>query len=376
MFCKCRIINAESLRYSTRWTSGNTAVATVNSSGVITAVSEGVTTVTFSYKYFGVEKSASTKVYVGEKNWNLYLGTAVDKKVESLHLTVGKAVQLNVYNVAGLVNDKRGYAITYHNSNPDVISMMDGLLYAKQAGTSVLSVTVTDKVTGVQRTLKVEVKAFVEITIQEKLDYFLEKIEKIAQEDGTVYFTVNKQACKVGRGGLFGHGNSDNPCSNDNCLISNVIKASWFKELFGELNSVGLFPRHAYSATGDNYNGYSCFGFACFLQWYLYADTIDEEQFGDVRVEEFKFNKENVKKYAKPGDSIRVNGHSFIVYEVQDDGIMAVDCNWDIGNGNCAVEKHLVPYDHEKYAGYTAYVDRVKKVADLEEGMAGLYLGK
>ncbi len=177
------------------------------------------------------------------------------------------------------------------------------------------------------------------------------------------YFTVNQKACATEREDYHG-------CAN--CSATNIVKADWFINLFGNIN-VNNFPEHDVNSKNRDHTGRSCFGFACFAQWYLYADSATEKLTGE-RVAAVKFNKTNMQKYVKPGDVVRVNGHSVLVYAVEDSGLRVIDCNWNMNKQlNCVVQKHLLSYTHKDFTGYTAYINRVTKVESIGEGMAGLY---
>ena len=197
-------------------------------------------------------------------------------------------------------------------------------------------------------------------SIQDKLDYLLERLG--ATDGNVVYFTKNQKSCKTS----FEYGHGD--CAN--CSNSNVVQTGWFKDIFGYADA-GNFPKHTITKTGERNNrGYSCFGFASFAQWYLYADSCTENVKGK-EIKAVKFNKDNMMAYAQPGDIVRVNGHSVVVYSVEVDGMWVVDCNWDKNiagekNKNCVVQKHFFEYSMEKYAGKTAYINRVEKVIDGE----------
>ena len=154
--------------------------------------------------------------------------------------------------------------------------------------------------------------------------------------------------------------------------MADIVQASWFKKKFGEVY-IGNFPTHDVNSSRRAYNGKSCFGFACFAQWYLFADSADENVIGQ-RVATIKFNKSNVQKYVLPGDVIRCNGHSVVVYSVESDGIVVVDSNWNMGDQlNCVVQKHLIKYTSSAVNGYTAYVNRPTKAKELGDGMAGAF---
>lgn len=199
-----------------------------------------------------------------------------------------------------------------------------------------------------------------QITVQEKLDYLL---EKLGADEKTVYFTVNRKACSSSR-------KSSHGCTN--CNVADIVQTSWFKNMFGTVN-INYFPAHDVNSSRRAYNGQSCFGFACFAQWYLFADSADENIVGQ-RVATIKFNKTNVQKYVRPGDVIRVNGHSVVVYSVESDGIWVVDSNWNTGGQlNCVVQKWFAKYTNSYMYGYTAYVNRPTKAKTLGAGMAGSF---
>ena len=205
------------------------------------------------------------------------------------------------------------------------------------------------------------------VTMQEKLDYLLERLPK--DSDGEIYFTVDQKNCEPTRES--GHG-----C--ENCNNVEITKTKWFKDLFGEIDAT-CYPKHWYSDTGWNYNGNSCFGFACFCQWYLYVDNREENLTGE-KVATIKFNKEDVQAYARPGDVLRIvnpktpYGHSVVVYSVEADGVWVVDSNWNRGSDlNCKVYKHFISYTLDYAKGRTTYVCRPSKATQMESGMAGLF---
>lgn len=192
-----------------------------------------------------------------------------------------------------------------------------------------------------------------------------EKMDVLYSLLGNKYCTVNQKACRTSWNG--GHG-----CTN--CNMRDIAQATWFKNIFGTIN-VNNFPEHDVDASRRDHTGQSCFGFACFAQWYVYADSASEEIKGK-RIADVEFNKANMEKYVQPGDVVRVNGHSVLVYSIEENGLMVLDCNWNSGGQlNCMVQKHLLDYGNSRYAGYTAYINRVTKAADMEDGQAGKYLG-
>ncbi len=196
------------------------------------------------------------------------------------------------------------------------------------------------------------------VTVKEKIDLLLSKLG--VSDEKTSYFTVNQKACSSKR--KSGHG-----CSN--CNVENIVRASWFKDIFGAVDS-SLFPPHNGTANSCFNSGQSCFGFACFAQWYVFADDSNEKLDGG-RVATIKFTKSDIMENVKPGDVLRVNNsHSMLVYSVEEDGVVVVDSNWNMGSQlNCIVQKHLILYD-SSYRGDVTYVNRVTKShadRDLDE---------
>ena len=208
------------------------------------------------------------------------------------------------------------------------------------------------------------------ITVQQKMDQLL---QKLGVSDGkTVYFTVNQTACLAERVSAKDGGHGCNNCHTDY-----ITQAEWFKNLFGIIDTAN-FPSHN---SGKNWaeryergnTGKSCFGWACFAQWYLYADTASEKLTGEC-VATVTFNKTNMMTYVQPGDVIRVGGHSVLVYSVEEDGLVVLDSNWNMGKQlNCVVQKHSIGYNHIDCYGKTAFVNRVTKTATMEYGMAGMF---
>jgi len=193
------------------------------------------------------------------------------------------------------------------------------------------------------------------ITVCEKMDILYCLL-------GNKYCTVNQKSCTTER-------KSSHGCTN--CNMRDIANATWFKTLFGNVN-VDNFPEHDVDSSRRDHTGQSCFGWACFAQWYVYADNANEKLESE-RIAVVKFNKANMEKYVQPGDVVRVNGHSVLVYSIEKDGLMVLDCNWNSGGQlNCLVQKHLLSYSNTNYAGYTAYVNRVKKVIN-SENQAGQY---
>lgn len=207
--------------------------------------------------------------------------------------------------------------------------------------TCVTSLTVPEKVQA-DVVQDAQVDAYVAY-VQDKLDTLVELL------DGK-YFTVNQKACRTNR--VSNHG-----C--ENCSISNIVSAQWFKNLFGTVSTEN-FPLLHYSANGCDYRGKSCFGFACYSMYYVFQTSGNQKITAEL-VKTGKFNREFVAANVLPGDVLRLNNaHSVMVYSIGNKGITVVDCNWGgPGQLNCLLQKHDIAYTNGYYADKTVYVERV-----------------
>lgn len=183
-------------------------------------------------------------------------------------------------------------------------------------------------------------------TVQEHMDELVELL------DGK-YFTVNQEACSNKR--LTGHG-----CTN--CSVASIVNTDWFKNMFGAVDTI-CFPEHDVNSSRRDHSGRSCFGFACFAQWYLYKSNNSDKVIAN-RVATGKFNKSFAQENIQPGDVLRIaNSHSVVVYSVGDSGVTVIDCNWNRGGQlNCLVQKHTIPYSNAYCKNKTTYVNRVTEI--------------
>lgn len=185
-----------------------------------------------------------------------------------------------------------------------------------------------------------------------------EKMDQLLALVGNTYFTTTQEPCLAER--KSGHG-----CLK--CNMSDIVKEKWFIDLFGNVN-VANFPEHDVNSSRRDQTGQSCFGFACFAQWYLFkADN--QSKVEATRVAEGDFKKEFMKANVYPGDVIRLlnsetDVHSVVVYSVEDTGIYVIDSNWS-NKLNCYVQKHWIGYN-DYYANARVYVNRVVGVSAIE----------
>lgn len=197
-------------------------------------------------------------------------------------------------------------------------------------------------------------------TVTNRMDYLLDQLG--ADNNHVVYFTVSQNECSSTR-------KSSHGCTN--CSIANIVKETWFKDIFGEINT-NNFPKQDVDAKSRDHLGRSCFGFVCFAQYYIYQNNLNQKVTAE-RVATGKFTKDFIQNNVEPGDALRIkdkNGgyHSVLVYSVEDDHIVVLDSNWSVNAQgetglNCTVRKHKMRYT-DYYSGATTYVNRVTKVSE------------
>ncbi len=157
------------------------------------------------------------------------------------------------------------------------------------------------------------------------------------------YFTVNQKACSKGESG---HG-----CKN--CGMINVIKEAWLRDTVKRVpTSTNSGFKHYYYDTSLT-RGQSCCGFANFAGWYIFsANSSDIVRFSKLKDGSFNGSTMSI---ARPGDVLRFGDvtskskHSAVFVSTYSDGIVVLDCNWNIGSGNCKVQKHKIAYNKYKY---------------------------
>ena len=153
------------------------------------------------------------------------------------------------------------------------------------------------------------------------------------------YFTVNQEAC--------GYWLESHPKNYDcdNCLNKCVFNATWFKNLFGNLD-LAQVPIHYTQSSYITRNCWSCAGFATFAEWYLFR-TSQTDAVTTYKVGSGNFNYSYVSANAKIGDVARLdNAHSVVIYSIESSGIYVLDCNTrPSGDGsNCRVRKSFWSY--------------------------------
>ncbi len=175
----------------------------------------------------------------------------------------------------------------------------------------------------------------------------LEKIEELADKLEGKYFTTTGTTC------------SNSSCTK--CRNSNVFESDWFKELFGNV-STSQIPGHAYPNGGSGYpTGWSCHGFANFAFWYVFADDNSSKVTYERVADDVQLTKENLDKYAKPGDIIRTSaGHSMMFISASENSYKVLD-----NNARCAGDGYNRVRVHDfTYKNVTMSISRASNYVD------------
>lgn len=167
------------------------------------------------------------------------------------------------------------------------------------------------------------------------LEIIRSRIDQLNSVLGNTYFTTTRAAC--------GTYESNHSC--DKCYNVNVIASNWFRNIFGTVYADN-FPR-TYTPNGAGYpRGWSCYGFAAFAEWYIFAgsnsDTVTTSNQGT-----YAFNYSNMSTHAQIGDLIRLNNSHSAIFISADPtrGIYVLDCNYNwSSNGQCYVTQHYISY--------------------------------
>lgn len=153
----------------------------------------------------------------------------------------------------------------------------------------------------------------------------LNRINILVSKLNNKFFTIDKNDC----------GNdSCNKCKNEY-----VIKQDWLNELLSIKGvSVNCLPAHWTPQDGrfQNGNGWSCYAFATFAQWYIFKENNTDVVLDTCIIDKVEFNYENILKYgAKPGDVIRIQkkdksnfGHSMIFISSSTQEVTCLDSNY------------------------------------------------
>jgi len=170
-----------------------------------------------------------------------------------------------------------------------------------------------------------------------------QKISQLVSLLDYKYFTTNQISC------------GNNKC--DYCFNANVFSSSWFKNMFGNV-SVNQIPEQAYpNGVNGTQAGWTCHGFANFAMWYIFSSSNSDYVTSKRIVDNVKLTKDNLQKYAKPGDVIRYSNHSVVLISINDTTFTVLDCNAQLsGDGYARVRKHS--YSYSGLENYTMAISR------------------
>ena len=121
-----------------KWTTSNPEVATVNTAGVVTAVSTGTATITITA---GADASYVHTVTITVYNMTLTVGKSGNKAMSTVELKKGKSLDLNFYGVTDWSSRKSAYLTEWVSGNTDVVSVNEtnGVITAEKAGVAVVT---------------------------------------------------------------------------------------------------------------------------------------------------------------------------------------------------------------------------------------------
>lgn len=174
-----------------------------------------------------------------------------------------------------------------------------------------------------------------------------DRLDQLATLDGT-YFTPNGKR----HGAYADSKHSCNSCNNY-YVISKNAKIKKMMKLYKGRETIyknSYIPKHAGTDSGMcSSEGWSCWGFANFAEWYLYSEDYKTKVTTERVKQKVPFNYDTFKNYAKPGDVLRCDlQHSAVVYSFDKKGVTVIDGNWD---NHCIIKKHKIPYSTYKKVG-------------------------
>lgn len=134
--------------YKYKWQSSNSKVAVVDSAGIITAIGNGIATITL--KISGGDgtqyTSAGVVVYVGQKQ-QVSIGTAATEEIKSYTVEMGKSVVLKANGIKDDVGDR--YTFNWSSTDTSVAKVSNnGVITTVKPGLTVIQLSVTKKFSG------------------------------------------------------------------------------------------------------------------------------------------------------------------------------------------------------------------------------------
>lgn len=126
------------------WKSNNTSIATVSAEGVLTAVSEGTTTISVTSGVFSTTimvTVTSTSIEEDDEEEEIQITLSVANASSLKSMIVGQVVSTSVSYGPDTLTDA---SVTYRSSNSNVVSVTSsGVVTAKAAGSATLTVTLS-----------------------------------------------------------------------------------------------------------------------------------------------------------------------------------------------------------------------------------------
>lgn len=134
--------------YTRKWTSSNEKAAVVDSNGLITAMSKGVTTIKLNIGDGSVYTSAGVVVHVvDELNQEVVIGTSSKEEIKSYTMEMGQSVVLKANGLADNVAGR--YTCDWSSTDTTVARISDdGVITTVAPGLTVIQLTVTRVASG------------------------------------------------------------------------------------------------------------------------------------------------------------------------------------------------------------------------------------
>lgn len=133
------------------WQTSNSSIATVSSSGVVTAKAKGTATITATYTYKNQTYNQSCKVTVNAKPQQQVTVSSIAISNSSVTLTEGGTQTISAYAV---MSDGSTKSVSWQSSNQSIASISNGTITAKSAGTATITASYGGKSASCQVTVK------------------------------------------------------------------------------------------------------------------------------------------------------------------------------------------------------------------------------
>ena len=132
----------------------------------------------------------------------------------------------------------------------------------------------------------------------------LARIEDLCDKLENTYFTKDRST---------GCGKKSSGHSCGNCLTSNIVQTTWFKDMFGYVSTSNFANSYGKDVSYTR-AAYSCAGFANFAEWYIFKSS-NSDVISTTKIGTYDFTYNNISTYVKVGDILRLNNsHSVYIY--------------------------------------------------------------